>query len=667
MKKIILLPLIFIFTQTIITNGATDALARLKALKSQLLRLEEANPGSERDQQLEETRREIEIVEQHLYNEHYASPQIIYKSDAATTGDVQLVSFVLYDWSSSSYRVVAHVRNQSMIYAKWVKVYFYFYKNGVLVNDTFSRIEYETYEDEGILPYHESFFDDILDKVAFDEIRTEVRYDEASGDGDLLCDQILQLLEVSVGSGAGYVDWSGIVNNASLYSVERPRIWANITRSDSLIDLDNSSLDTKCQGDRSVIIDHVVDTPPEAQEIVLHNCTEEEIDIGGWYLGNNVSPYSYTIPQNTDIAAGDDISFDNDDLNFTIGTQDEIIYLSNPQKTLIDQWTKDENNQVLQPLTSACFDAYLFLPETFGKIQYKLNYKLDSMTGSANIAPNYPRFTLARYEIAPNTNHEFTVFLLDPNEDPVEFQIDWGNGERTGWLGPVDSRSLGAIDHSFNESGEYWISARARDSHGVTSNWSDSVKAFVDRTVPVELVAFSARIMNDHILLSWVTESETNNLGFHIERSLDKRNWRQVGFVRGHGTTTSLHNYQFRDNTMTGDSLYYRLQQIDQDGSYAYSEIITVNTNMPLFFDMSIHPNPFNTTTRISYWIPEQRKVWIDVFDVRGQHIASLKNDLQRAGEHSMVWNPGSAPSGTYFVRVQTQEHSSMQKCLLLK
>src|SRR5690606_746651 len=93
--------------------------------------------------------------------------------------------------------------------------------------------------------------------------------------------------------------------------------------------------------------------------------------------------------------------------------------------------------------------------------------------------------------------------------------------------------------------------------------------------IPVTLSSFIASYLLENVTLNWSTASETNNYGFEIERSTNKKDWRLVGFKEGNGTTTEEHSYSFVDDLFGVNSykLYYRLKQIDFNGSFEYSNV----------------------------------------------------------------------------------------------
>jgi hypothetical protein len=112
-----------------------------------------------------------------------------------------------------------------------------------------------------------------------------------------------------------------------------------------------------------------------------------------------------------------------------------------------------------------------------------------------------------------------------------------------------------------------------------------------DAVVPVELVAFNAKSIEHQILLYWHTASEINNTGFEIERSSNAKNWKTLGFVEGKGTILTPQQYEYLDKFPNAGVNYYRLKQLDFDGKYEYSPIISME-HKDSKMDLSLFPNP---------------------------------------------------------------------------
>jgi hypothetical protein len=197
-------------------------------------------------------------------------------------------------------------------------------------------------------------------------------------------------------------------------------------------------------------------------------------------------------------------------------------------------------------------------------------------------------------------------------------------------------------------------------------NYFDKIE-FAPNPVPVELSSFTGYGTSEGVELAWKTATETNNSGFAVERSSDNITFQRIGFVNGNGTTASLHQYSYSDKTASG-KVFYRLKQIDFNGSFKYSKTIEVNASKPVSFALNQnYPNPFNPTTTISYSVPEKSFVSIKVYNVLGNVVATLENGQVEAGQHQVHFNASGLSSGVYFYTISAGNFSATKKLMLLK
>ena len=207
--------------------------------------------------------------------------------------------------------------------------------------------------------------------------------------------------------------------------------------------------------------------------------------------------------------------------------------------------------------------------------------------------------------------------------------------------------------------------------HEGTRNYSsvsyfDDIE-FVHTVVPVELTSFRALAVGSNVVLHWNTATETNNSGFEIQRSSNNVNFARVGFIPGHGTSTKTNEYSFTDQNVSGH-LYYRLKQLDMDGTYKYSKVVEVNIAKQFTYALNQnYPNPFNPSTEISYSIPEKSFVSLKVYNVLGKEIASLVNNQEEAGIHQINFNAANLSSGMYFYTIRAGNFTATKKLMLLK
>ncbi len=189
------------------------------------------------------------------------------------------------------------------------------------------------------------------------------------------------------------------------------------------------------------------------------------------------------------------------------------------------------------------------------------------------------------------------------------------------------------------------------------SEWGGTWRTlnFVETNVPVELTSFTAKLVSGKVNLEWKTATETNNKGFEVERSLDKISFNSIAFVDGKGTTTSANSYAYQDkNIAEGKTYYYRLKQIDYDGTYEYSNVIEAKNDVPEVFSLKQnYPNPFNPSTSIKFGLPVDSRVTLQVYNMIGQVVATLADGNYSAGTHNVNFDASGLTSGMYIYNIK--------------
>jgi outer membrane protein assembly factor BamB len=200
--------------------------------------------------------------------------------------------------------------------------------------------------------------------------------------------------------------------------------------------------------------------------------------------------------------------------------------------------------------------------------------------------------------------------------------------------------------------------------NGITDVAAASTDSYVrlfegnSRILDVELVSFTASVQSNGIQLAWRTATETNNLGFEVQRSWDGRVFEPIGFVPGNGTSAEQHDYTFVDGETGWEILYYRLKQIDRDGQYHLFAAMKVVQQRPERLTLyGSYPNPFNAGTFIVYDLPAAGEVIVRIFNLRGEMVRELCHGRQPAGSHSLHWDGSlesgeQAASGIYFCSI---------------
>jgi len=355
--------------------------------------------------------------------------------------------------------------------------------------------------------------------------------------------------------------------------------------------------------------------------------------------------------------------------------------------------TKTINNVVVTANNSTVSDFQL-IPET-GHCVYKFsasqipdnNYADEGLTSAVIGKPDGINYSLGK-------SGWCILDMLTPISDNVgiDFIVNEGDLTPEGYTcyvstsidGPWISLGMGNGSTQFDISSSGLESARyikiVDDGDGIAYQANagfdlDAIEVY--DIVPVELVSFVAEHINDEVILKWQTATETNNQGFEIFRGIhpsqsetqnDNELWERLGFVEGRGTTTEIANYVYSDEVNEPGKFFYRLKQIDYDGSFYYSQVVEVNISSPTKFALfQNYPNPFNPSTKIKYQIPEQDFVTIKIFDVLGKEIATLINEEIPAGNYEINFDGNSLTSGIYFYELKAGKFFETKKMILMK
>jgi len=187
---------------------------------------------------------------------------------------------------------------------------------------------------------------------------------------------------------------------------------------------------------------------------------------------------------------------------------------------------------------------------------------------------------------------------------------------------------------------------------------------------PVELSSFTAQQSGRKIELVWTTKTETNNKGFEVQRRTNGGNWEMIAFIHGHGTSAAQNNYRYSDflSSDRNSFFFYRLKQIDFDGTYNYST--EIKTEFAVLNDFKLYqnyPNPFNPATNIKFSLPSDGRATLKIYNAIGQEVLVLLNKELPGGSHTIEWRTENLPSGIYIAKLECGKFSTSIKMLLLK
>ena len=198
-----------------------------------------------------------------------------------------------------------------------------------------------------------------------------------------------------------------------------------------------------------------------------------------------------------------------------------------------------------------------------------------------------------------------------------------------------------------------------------------------DQSLPVELVSFSIQQDEFAVSLNWITASELDNIGFVIERKsssdllfVEIASFQSDSGLIGQGNSTQLHEYHFKDFVEKEGTYFYRLYQMDSNGSRNFIAEKNINielSNTNNFSLVGIYPNPFNSVTQIEFYLPASFRTEIAIYNITGQKIDDISTDVLERGIHKVKWDASSLPAGFYFLNICYQNKQIARKVLYLK
>ncbi|MGN6400870.1 MAG: PQQ-dependent sugar dehydrogenase, partial [Flavisolibacter sp.] len=139
--------------------------------------------------------------------------------------------------------------------------------------------------------------------------------------------------------------------------------------------------------------------------------------------------------------------------------------------------------------------------------------------------------------------------------------------------------------------------------------------------LPLKLLSFKGSLENKATHLQWETANEVNTSHFIVERSIDGRNFSDIGRVEAAGYGSETRNYTYIDNDamlQAAEMLYYRLKMYDKDGSFTYSKIVTVSIP-PANYIVTVYPNPIHDILKIKLSLSAADNLQVQVTDMNGR------------------------------------------------
>ncbi|HPF01136.1 MAG TPA: BNR-repeat neuraminidase N-terminal domain-containing protein [Bacteroidales bacterium] len=196
------------------------------------------------------------------------------------------------------------------------------------------------------------------------------------------------------------------------------------------------------------------------------------------------------------------------------------------------------------------------------------------------------------------------------------------------------------------------------------SNGTDEAVVYINSGLPVDYLFYNALCSGDEVTIDWSTASETNCDYFLIEKSVDGELFYGIKTMAGHGNSNDIVHYSVKDADIHSSENYYRIKQVDFDGQYNYSPVMTAickdNSNQSDLF-----VNYSNESMIVHFDAVDGEQYVICVYDVQGRKIHEemyVAGDDETADIELLLVKP---LSGVYLVSVESLSFSGYQKCII--
>lgn len=180
-------------------------------------------------------------------------------------------------------------------------------------------------------------------------------------------------------------------------------------------------------------------------------------------------------------------------------------------------------------------------------------------------------------------------------------------------------------------------------------------------TLPVELLYFDATEVGGKVMLSWETMAEINNDYFIVEKSTDGTTWNEIANVPGAGNSVESIYYTHLDFDPCGESCYYRLTQVDYDGTSEVFKAIQVGTGTEREFSITVSPNPVYGNANVMFVAPEDGMFDFTVVSQSGQ-VVDQASVMGAQGINQFSYQADLLDKGVYFFIIRDEAGNVTQE-----
>ncbi len=167
---------------------------------------------------------------------------------------------------------------------------------------------------------------------------------------------------------------------------------------------------------------------------------------------------------------------------------------------------------------------------------------------------------------------------------------------------------------------------------------------------------FTASIYDKGVQLHWVTEFETNSDYFEVQRSFNGTDFSIIGMVLDAETAIDKYkNYRFKDNASIlaqNEVIYYRLKQVDKDGSFTYSAVVVIRVEAKEGVKIQTSPSPFTQKVIVGFTASANVQAIVKFINTNGQVVFSKQNQVTKGYNNLTINNLSNLSSGIYIAQL---------------
>lgn len=289
-----------------------------------------------------------------------------------------------------------------------------------------------------------------------------------------------------------------------------------------------------------------------------------------------------------------------------------------------------------------------------------INTSCSSTTTVTCSAPSTPSISPSSSIISVGQTVTYTVSNTQSGVLYVVEDAGSGSSYATSQFGNNGSETF--TTQVFNSPGTYNIEIVADKLTGPTCLAVSTATITVSGTLPVELISFNGRFVNDAVQLNWRTSTEDNTSHFLIEKSADGVVFSAIGTVKAAGHSSIERTYVYTDAVPFSGNNYYRLKTVDQDGKFSFSSVIRLHANR--LQQVIVSPNPFEQVLNIQFTTADNGEAYIRLYDQQGKVVYQNVRAVSKGTNAFQLGNLPDLSAGSYILELRCGREKITQQVI---